>query len=82
MKHTIKRQVIVKPGGVVEITASELTPGLRADVVIIQEDMPAKPMEGKLTSLVGSGKGSYSTPAEADKFIRDERDSWIAAKIA
>ena len=27
-------------------------------------------------SLFGSGKGSYGTQDEADRFIRRERDSW------
>jgi hypothetical protein len=29
-----------------------------------------------LTSLIGSAPGSFSTPKEADQFIRQERDAW------
>ena len=29
-----------------------------------------------LTSLIGSAPGSFATPAEADQFIRKERDEW------
>ena len=29
-----------------------------------------------LTHLIGSAPGSFSTPAEADQFIRQERDAW------
>ncbi len=28
------------------------------------------------TALFGSGKGSFATPAEADRFLRAERDQW------
>ena len=29
-----------------------------------------------LTSLIGQAQGTYKTPEEADRFIRQERDSW------
>ena len=29
-----------------------------------------------LTSLIGQAQGIYKTPEEADRFIRQERDSW------
>jgi len=28
------------------------------------------------TALFGSGKGTFATPAEADSFLRAERDQW------
>jgi hypothetical protein len=27
-------------------------------------------------SLIGSGKGVFSSPEEVDRFIREERDAW------
>ncbi|MGE0131343.1 MAG: hypothetical protein AB7U82_24955 [Blastocatellales bacterium] len=27
-------------------------------------------------ALIGSGKGLYASPEEADRFIREERDAW------
>lgn len=29
-----------------------------------------------LTSFIGAGKGSFATPEEVDRFIREERDEW------
>ena len=29
-----------------------------------------------LTSLIGSAPGSFASPEEADRFIRQERDAW------
>jgi hypothetical protein len=29
-----------------------------------------------LTSIIGTGKGSFATPEEADRFVREERDAW------
>jgi hypothetical protein len=36
------------------------------------EDSSSEP----LTSIIGTGKGSFATPEEADRFIREERDAW------
>jgi hypothetical protein len=27
-------------------------------------------------ALIGSGQGSFASPEEADRFIREERDTW------
>jgi len=27
-------------------------------------------------ALIGSGKGAFATPEEADHFLREERDAW------
>jgi hypothetical protein len=36
------------------------------------EDSSSEP----LVSIIGTGKGSFATPEEADRFIREERDAW------
>ncbi|MCG9890258.1 MAG: hypothetical protein MH252_04210 [Thermosynechococcaceae cyanobacterium MS004] len=36
------------------------------------EDSSSEP----LVSIIGTGKGSFATPEEADRFIREERDTW------
>lgn len=38
------------------------------------DDQPAEPIP--LASLFGAGKGAFDTPADADAFIRAERDAW------
>jgi hypothetical protein len=74
MIHAIRRQVIVQPGGRIEIYAPELKPGTRAEVIILEE--PVQQSKHTLRSLIGAGKGAFATPEEADAFIRQERDSW------
>jgi len=41
----------------------------------VREDrVVAKPKS--LTAMIGTGKGCFKTPQEADDFIRSERDKW------
>lgn len=35
-----------------------------------------KQIKMSLTNFIGSAKGSFSTPAEVDMFIRQQRDAW------
>jgi len=46
----------------------ELYPDSR-DELAIDETRP-------LTSIIGTGNGSFATPEEVDRFIREERDAW------
>ena len=47
-----------------------------ADVIIIPET-PAAPT-ATLTSLIGAAAARFTTPEEADAFIREERNTWPA----
>ena len=42
---------------------------------IIKKETNGK-TESSLSSYIGAGKGLFSSPKEADDFIRKERDSW------
>ncbi len=37
---------------------------------------PAEKVTTDYTAFFGSGKGAFATPAEADNFLRAERDQW------
>lgn len=74
MDKAIKQKAIVKPGGIVEIRSPELPPGAVVDVIVIIETSPSK--QQSLTSLIGTARGSFATPQEADNFISRERDAW------
>ena len=75
MVQAIKQVVTVKPGGVIEIHSPELSAGERAEVIIIVDRQgPAE--RGSLRSIIGTGKGCFATPEEADAFLRQERDAW------
>jgi len=74
MVQAIRQKVIVQTGGRIEIHVPEFSPGTHAEVIVLEDGPPAK--KQKLRSLIGSGKGSFSTPEKADTFLRRERDSW------
>ncbi len=75
MVNAIKQVVTVRPGGVIEIRSPELPEGARAEVIVILED--GQRSRGKpLRSIIGTGKGCFATPEEADAFLRKERDAW------
>ena len=76
MATTIKRSVTVQPGGRIEISSPELTPGARAEVTVLVEDGKARPPRRPLASYVGACKGSFATADEVDDFLRRERDAW------
>ncbi len=73
MLQAIRQRVTIQPGGRVEIIAPELTAGNEAEVIILEEQAPPA---RRLADLIGSGKGAFSSPQEADNFIRRERDAW------
>ncbi|WP_193198939.1 hypothetical protein [Nostoc sp. MG11] len=75
MLNGLRQKAIVKPGGVVEICSPELPAGATVEVIVLLES-PLKQSEKPLTSFLGSARGSFATPEEVDKFIRQERDAW------
>jgi hypothetical protein len=73
-----RHQVVVQKGGRVEVRSPDLKPGTLADVIILEPSPPA-PAAGparRLSDLVGSCKGMFSSPREADAFLDQERDAW------
>ncbi|KAF3889314.1 MULTISPECIES: hypothetical protein [Nostocales] len=75
MLSEIRQKAIVKPGGIVEISSSELPSGAIVEVIVLLESDSEKP-EKSLTSFIGLAKGNFATPQEVDLFIRNERDAW------
>lgn len=78
MIRAIRQSVVVQPGGRIEVTAPELKAGTQAEVIVLEQG-PARADEGPLVplaSLVGSCKGMFATPEEADEFLQRERDAW------
>ena len=45
---------------------------------LLEQKQPSLPIPATIsyTALFGSGKGAFATPAEADDFLRAERDQW------
>ena len=73
MRQAIRQRVTIQPGGRVGTIAPELTAGNEAEAVILEELSPSSRC---LADLVGCGRGAFSSPEEADHFIRRERDAW------
>ena len=74
MVPALRQKVVVQPGGVIEVRSSELPPGATAEVIVLIESSsdPAR----SLLFMIGAAKGCFATPADADAFIRRERDAW------
>ncbi|OQY57950.1 MAG: hypothetical protein B6245_14410 [Desulfobacteraceae bacterium 4572_88] len=77
MVSAIKQELTVQQSGVIEIRSPELRPGMLAEIIILLKDDDARKSQlRRLSSLIGTGKGGFDTPEDADNFIRRERDRW------
>jgi hypothetical protein len=62
--------------------ARNLSPDELSQLIKYAADMLAQSRKQPTTtappyrSLFGAGKGSFATPVEADRFVREERDAW------
>ncbi|MCC6141759.1 MAG: hypothetical protein IT389_14200 [Nitrospira sp.] len=74
MIAAIKQTVTVQPGGVIQIQSADLVPGSLAEIIIIPD--PTAMPSPKLVNAIGSAPGGFASPADADAFIRRERDAW------
>ena len=77
MVRAHRHQVIVQKGGKVEVRSPDLKPGTLAEVIILEPSSlapEAGPAPGRLAALIGSCKGMFSSPDEADAFLEKERD--------
>ena len=74
MLHALRKRVIVQAGGLIEIHAPEMQPGTEAAVIILEDSRATG--RSALRNILGSGQGAFSTPEQADAFLRGERESW------
>ncbi len=75
MLNTIKQEMIIEKSGMTEIRSPELKPGMYAEIIIFLKHT-GKSESRSLSSMIGSGKGAFEKPEDADNFIRKERDRW------
>jgi hypothetical protein len=71
MVRAIQPVVTVQSGHRVELTASELVPGERVEVIVL---LAPGQRRKSYQALLGSGRGACATPHEADEFPRRLRD--------
>ena len=79
MVRAIREQVVVQPGGLLEIRRPDLPAGATVDVIVmVEENGHGKPADRPDTfaSLFGRIRGCFETGEAADAFLRTERDSW------
>ena len=76
MTVAVRRIVRIQPGGVVEVQSPVLPAGEVAEVIVLLEPVPARMDPPSLASLIGAAKGGFASVAEADTFVRQERDAW------
>ena len=75
MVRAIRKFVTILPGGRVDLVSSELPVGSQAEVIVLLASAPIPPPGSYLASF-GSAKGAFTTPQQADTFVRTERDTW------
>ena len=45
---------------------------------LLSQQQHAETKNQPLTSIIGTGQGSFATPEQADEFIRMERETWTS----
>jgi hypothetical protein len=74
MIDAIRQQVIVQPGGLIELQSADLPVGARGEVIVLVES--SSKSNRSLRNMMGTAKQSFANVKEVDTFIRQERDSW------
>jgi hypothetical protein len=71
---SVRKRTVVKPGGLVEVSAGDLPAGTAVDVWVEPAADTLPPVD--LRKIVGSAKGLFSSPEEVDAYISSLRDEW------
>lgn len=77
MIQSVRAKTTVKPGGFIEVHSDELPEGAAVEVIVLVEKAEElKKPSKELIDFIGAAKGSFSSVAEIDAYIRQGRDSW------
>lgn len=79
MLQSIKQNAVVQPDGQIIIYVPQLKPGTYAEVTVVQQVESADGSsddDNNSSSLIGSCRGMFATPEEADEFLMRERNAW------
>jgi hypothetical protein len=74
MITAIKENVEVLPGGIIQLHVANMKPHTSISVSAVIEFSDSH--QSRLKDMIGKGRGSFKDAADADQFIRAERDSW------
>ncbi|MEM1367183.1 MAG: hypothetical protein AAGG02_04040 [Cyanobacteria bacterium P01_H01_bin.15] len=67
-------QAIVRRDSVVEVKAPDLAEGQVVEVIVLTES--STQANAGFSQFIGSAQGCYESPADVDRFIQQERESW------
>ena len=78
MQTTVHIKTTVLPGSRVEFSAPELPEGARVEVTVV---VPPQPVAARMSMIdflntLPPGPLVFKTPAEADEYLQEERNSW------
>lgn len=77
MTSAVRTTATVKPGGLIEVRSNELTEGAVVEVIILVDDSKPKSLGSrKFSHFLGAAKGGFSSVADVDDYIRQERNAW------
>lgn len=75
MVQAIKKRVVVKPGGIVEVQDPDLPEGATAEVIVLLGEH-AEAERASLAEMVGAARGVFDSVDEVDGYLRKLREEW------
>jgi hypothetical protein len=77
MQTTLRIETTVLPGNRVEFSAPELPEGAKVEVTVVVPSQPLRRMSMlEYLKTLPPGPMVFRTPAEADTYLQEERNSW------
>jgi hypothetical protein len=78
MQTALRLETTVLPGHRLEVSAPELPEGATVEVIVVLPAQPVSPHRSMLELLAALPPGPllFKTPEEANRYVREERDSW------
>ena len=79
MMQAVRQHAVVEPDGRIVIYVPQLKPGTHTEVTVVEQTESGEGDPNgaiRLSSLIGSCRGMFATPEEADEFLAREREAW------
>ena len=78
MQTALRIETTILPGHRLEISDPGLPEGTTVQVIVLLPESPVPPKRSMLEFLnsLPPGPHLFETPADADRFLQEERDSW------
>jgi hypothetical protein len=76
MQNALRMEATVLPGHRLEISSPELPEGATVEVIVVLPEKPPKQSMLEFLSTLPPGPLLFKTPEEANRYLKEERDSW------